>query len=313
MTDDLELKRRLDALPREIVPPEDLWPGVRARIRTGGRADGRTGRLLRLAALLTILCLSAGALLVSRRNASRWEIAGTSRVLRPGDSLAGEARLSIGRIGTVEVERGSAVRLIAAGVSQQRMGLSRGTIHAQISAPPRLFVVETPSGTAVDLGCAYTLAVDSAGASSIVVTAGWVEFRSRGVTSLIPAGMRAATVAGRIGTPVRDSASAALAAAARAFDAEPSDISLGAVLAVAGRLDAVTLWHLVERTSGAPRERVVAALTGLVPLPGGVTREDILRAEPHAMQLYWTALPGTLPIIPSWQQALWRLWLKVSG
>ena len=306
MTDDLELKRRLDALPREIAPPADLWPGVRSRIR-------KQRNWMRIAALLTLLALSSGALAITRRNASRWEIAGTSRVLRAGDSLSGEARLSVGRIGTVDVEAGGAVRLIAAGVSQQRMGLSRGTIHAQISAPPRLFVVETPSGTAVDLGCAYTLAVDSSGASSIVVTAGWVEFTSRGATSLIPAGMRAGTVAGRIGTPVRDSASAALVAAARAFDATPSDNLLGAVLAAAQRRDAVTLWHLVGRTTGPARERVVAALTAFVPLPDGVTRDAILGVEPHAMQLYWTALPGTLPIIPAWRQSLWRFWLRISG
>ena len=30
--DDLELKRALDALPRSIDPPEDLWPSVRGRL-----------------------------------------------------------------------------------------------------------------------------------------------------------------------------------------------------------------------------------------------------------------------------------------
>ena len=47
--------------------------------------------------------------------------------------------------------------------SNHGLALARGEIRAKISAPPRLFFVDTPSGTAVDLGCEYTLQTDEDG------------------------------------------------------------------------------------------------------------------------------------------------------
>src|SRR5436305_8200413 len=58
-------------------------------------------------------------------------------------------------------------------------------------APPRLFFVDTPAGTAVDLGCAYTLAVDSTGNGLIHVTGGYVEFDRDGRRSIVPLGFLA--------------------------------------------------------------------------------------------------------------------------
>ena len=37
--------------------------------------------------------------------------------------------------------------------------LAHGRLSARVTAPPRLFVVDTPAATAIDLGCAYDLAV----------------------------------------------------------------------------------------------------------------------------------------------------------
>ena len=234
--DDFELKRAMDALPREIEPVgDDLWPGIRAGLRTDARTRGRTGApghrgawvpaKLRIAALLTLLAVSAGTLTVMRHNAGIWELSSASlsaRRFSVGDQFVSgsdSARLTVGRIGEVDVAAGTELRLIQAKWSEHRLALARGTIHARIDAPPRLFVVETPSGTAVDLGCAYTLAVDSTGDSRLVVTAGWVEFSERGRTSLIPAGFSAQAHRGTgIGTPVADDAPAALVAAVHALD-----------------------------------------------------------------------------------------------
>lgn len=317
--DDMDLKRAMDALPRSIEPPADLWPGVRAGLaRRSGQAVKRPS-VIRIAALLSLLAVSAGALMVTRRQAATWRVAatlGAARVLHAGDTLASAmpTRIAVGRIGLVDVESGSLVRVLRASATEQRMALTRGTIHAQISAPPRLFVVETPSGTAVDLGCAYTLGVDPEGNSLLQVSLGWVSFEDQQGRSLIPAGMHAL---GRrqhgIGTPVMDDAAQQFQLAVAAFDVAPSDSGLGVILSGARTRDAVTLWHLVGRTGGARRTRVIDRLTGLVALPVGVPREAIEHNDYGAMSLYWTALPGTLPIIPSWQQALWRLWIKITG
>jgi hypothetical protein len=326
--DDMELKRAMDGLPRSIEPPGDLWPGVRGRLEARTTADRKTGKPsrfglrspvsgLRVAALLTLLAISAAALALTRHGAATWRVAsgaGAERVMHAGDALEGSerSRIAVGRIGTMDVAPGTSLRVLKTGITDQRVAVARGTIHASISAPPRVFVVETPSGTAVDLGCEYTLEVQPSG-TRLEVTAGWVEFTYRNVRSLVPAGMTAFSAREGIGLPIRDAAPPALDSAVRAFDRQPSDSAVSSILRLVERRDAVTLWHLVDRTSGAARERVVTKLISLAPLPDGVERERIVQRDPHAMELYWTALPGTLPIIPSWQQALWKLWLKVGG
>jgi hypothetical protein len=319
--DDFELKRKLDALPRSIEPPEELWPALRARLRPRVARTWWRHQGLRIAALLVLLVGSAAALVLSRHRAGQWYVtrhAGQgASAFRPGDSLTTgheSASFTVGTIGQLEAGPLTRVRLLAAGAGGHRLALDRGTIHASLDAPPRLFIVETPSGTAVDLGCAYTLDVDHAGNSAIRVTAGWVSFEDHGQVSLIPADMRAVTrKGGVVGTPFREDAPDSLRRALAAFDEDPDDSTLALILRSARRVDAVTLWHLVGRTSTVQRDQVVTRLLSLVPPPAGVLPEAILRNDGAAMQLYWEQLPGTLPITPEWKRQLWLWWLKVTG
>lgn len=317
--DDLELKRAMDALPREIEPPEDLWPSIRAGLNTGApKAWGIQRR--RIAALLTLLAASAGALTFTRRAAGQWQLAdasGAARRFAVGEELAtgtGSVRFTVGTIGEVDAAAGTRIQLLAAKWSEHRLALTRGTIHARINAPPRLFIVETPSGTAIDLGCEYTLDVDSLGNSTLAVTAGWVSFEDHGQASLIPAGMRAITRHGAaVGTPFMNDTPDSLRTALAAFDAgDHGDTVIAALLRSARPRDAVTLWHLVKRTAGDQRHRVFQRLIQLVPPPDGVSSAAVLD-NTRMMTLYWTKLPGTLPIVPEWQEKLWRLWLRVMG
>ena len=73
------------------------------------------------------------------------------------------------------------------------MALDRGEIRARIWAPPRLFFVNTPSATAIDLGCAYTLQVDDRGWGKVRVETGWVAFEHKGRESFIPKDAMCAT------------------------------------------------------------------------------------------------------------------------
>ncbi len=318
--DDFALKRELDQLPKGIEPPEDLWPSVRARLAPrASRLWWRRPPALRIAALLVLCAASAAWLAVSRHRAATWTVTFGARqgAFHAGDTLLTgpeSARLRVGTIGTVDVAMKSRVRLLVARAGEHRLALDRGTISAAVNAPPRLFIVETPSGTAVDLGCAYTLDVDSAGNSSIHVTLGWVSFEDKGQESLIPAGMRARTLRGGVvGTPFRDDAPDSLRQAVASYDEDPDDSTLVVLLRNARRVDAVTLWHLVSRTSGAQRDEVVSRLLTLVPPPLGVTPEAVLRNDRAAMQLYWEQLPGTLKVTPEWKRRLWIWWLKVGG
>ena len=74
----------------------------------------------------------------------------------------------------MNVEPNSRLRLAGVGATDHRLELARGTMNAFIWAPPRLFFVDTPSATAVDLGCAYTLTVDDLGNGELHVMTGYV-------------------------------------------------------------------------------------------------------------------------------------------
>ncbi len=180
--------------------PEAMWTAIRAEL-DAPRAPAAVPLIRRtvpswLAAAVLLLAVVGGSLvgtLRSFRAPSRWVVqalAGSPAVngtalARTGDLAAGEwlvtdstsrARLTVGRIGTVEVGPNSRVRLDR-GFTEHRLTVQQGSLHAVVAAPPRLFVVETPSARATDLGCAYVLDVDTTGSSRLSVTAGWVELK----------------------------------------------------------------------------------------------------------------------------------------
>src|SRR6516162_1957795 len=71
--------------------------------------------------------------------------------------LQSQARLTAKQTGQIDVEPNTRLRLVAMGNDTKRIALDHGVIHAFIWSPPGQFVVDTPSGTTVDLGCAYRL------------------------------------------------------------------------------------------------------------------------------------------------------------
>lgn len=337
--DDFALQRALERLPRSIEPPEDLWPEIRSGYRERTAARRRRNFLIRVAAGLAIVVCGAVILAARGRGDRAWRVATLAgdvmpERLRSGDTLltglASRALIEVGRIGHVEVEPGSRLRVLAARPTAQRMALDQGTIHARITAPPRLFIVETPAGTAVDLGCAYRLEVDHTGTGSIHVTLGWVAFERNGRQALVPGGMRLEMRTGAIGTPYADDAEPEFVEALQRIDfgdagagghggsavrrdADSAGMDLDLVLRRARPRDAVTLWHLILVSRGADRERIVERLELLTPRPRGVTREAVLRLDDRALRLWWEKLPGTLPVVPSWTRTLWTLWLRLVG
>src|SRR5262245_22490674 len=116
---------------------------------------------------------------------------GTGR-LAVGQTLATDsqsrARLEVSTIGQVTVDPDTRVRLVATREGRHELTLARGTLHAFITAPPGQFIVNTPSSTATDLGCVYTLNVDEDGTGLLSVAAGWVAFEYKGRESFVPAG-----------------------------------------------------------------------------------------------------------------------------
>jgi FecR protein len=244
--------------------------------------------------------------------AASWEVISLSGQPRIGSStLVGEGRLAVGQtlvtdgssrarvdvatIGQVTIDPQTRVRLVSTRDGHHQLSLERGTLHAVISAPPGQFVVDMPSATATDLGCAYTLRVDEVGAGLLNVTAGWVALDLAGRESFVPVGASCRThpTLGP-GTPWYDDAGEGFRQALDELDfgrdpARRAD-ALKVVLAGADTGQAVTLWHLIARVDAADRAAVVDALIDQLPMPPGVTRDAVLRLDHTALDRWWNAL-----------------------
>jgi hypothetical protein len=270
----------------DVARLEELLARFRHRPR-------RRARFLPYAAA-AILLLALPLLLLPRGPRERWEVtwlegSGDTH-LAVGDSLETDgrsrARIRVADIGRVDLDLNTRVRLVSTGSSGHRLDLRRGRLHALVHAPPRLFFVDTPAATAVDLGCAYALEVDENGAGLLRVDAGFVELEGRdGRSAYVPSGASCALVPGQgPGVPWFEGAPEGLL--------DPSGTGFGEALALSRPRDALTLWHLLARVEGEARAGVHDRLATLAPPPPEVSRDAVLRLDRAAL-LAWRA---TLPL-----------------
>jgi FecR protein len=220
------------------------------------------------------------------------------------------ASLSQADLGEIRIEPNSRVRLLQTDPNRKRIQLDVGTIHAAIWAPPGTFVVDTPSAVAIDLGCAYTLQVAPDGSGSIRTKLGWVGFHLNGRDSFIPAGAMCST---RLqfgpGIPYFEDAKPVFREAIAQFDSSSQDstarsAALAMILSEARAQDALSLWHLLSRTTGAERGQVYSRFAGLVPPPKGVTRAGILNLDQSMLDLWWNSLGlGDISVWRYWEQS----------
>jgi FecR protein len=231
--------------------------------------------------------------------------------LRAGASIetreSGRVTVAVGDVGQVQLEPESTLRLLSTRPGDYRLHLARGTMHAIIWSPPGQFFVETPSSTAVDLGCAYTLTVGRGGEGMVRVTSGWVGFEWQGREAFIPAGAVCATRP-RLGpgTPHFEDTSEAFNAALEVIDTQAGtaagrSAAVARVLTEARPRDTVTLWHLLSRVGAGDRDAVFDRLAALAPPPSGVTREGIRAGDREMLDRWWDQLGlGST----NW----WRVW-----
>lgn len=284
------------------------------------RVARRSGRLARSGALAAAVLALAGGIVwyVGRAEPPSWEVialAGTPTV--GSTAVTGDSRLPKGRwletdpssrasldiagIGTVTVEPGSRVRLVDSREGKEhRMELAKGTIQAFITAPPRLFFVDTPSAQAIDMGCIYRLEVLADGSSELKTTFGLVELvrrvGSRSVLSKVPTGAVCRTDPARgPGTPRFEDAPADLVAALDQFDGAPTGDPgapgpIARVVKAARARDTLSLWHLLSRTQGAERATVLETMVALAGEPTGVPDSRTSALEPEALGAWWSHL-----------------------
>jgi FecR protein len=288
-----------------VKAPDAIWDSVLASLDAGRMPERGGFRWWQLAAAFSLL---TGAVLLwysTRPKPPSWEVVrldgspsvGSTRVSETGRIAVGEwlqtdassrARVSVGEIGTVEVEPNSRIRLMVAKPNEHRLSLARGEISAVVSAPPRLFFVDTPTSTAVDLGCAYKMKTDESGSGLLRVTAGWVALEAHGRESLVPAGANCRTKSGAgPGTPYFSDASDALQQALSAFDFEKGGSEALRVIRGESRVrDTLTLWHLLSRVDPDERGRIFDRMVELTQLPDGVSREKVLDLDKDTLQ-HW--------------------------
>jgi hypothetical protein len=199
----------------------------------------------------------------------------------------GVADVKVADIGELTVYGDSRLRLVGTGATQHHLELARGHVTARVTAPPRLFVVDTPAATAVDLGCQYDLTVDPAGRTHLRVTVGAVSLEGprdregRDSIAYVPATHEVDILPGHhIGTPVSVDASPELRAAVARFDA---GAPVAAVVELATVHDRVTLWNAIARTRDAA---AVARLESFAPLPDPALRAKILAGDADAMDIW---------------------------
>jgi FecR-like protein len=313
------LEQLLGPLRATVSGSIQLPPSLKRR-RASVTVDAlqwRSARFLApaLAAAAAIVLMVSGtwnSVRFASKTSSSWAVAAIEGRPRIGSTaLAGSGRLTVGEIlvtdavsrarvevstiGEVTVDPDSRVQLVATRDGHHRLALESGTLRAVITAPPGQFVVDTPSATATDLGCAYTLHVDEDGSGLLTVTAGWVSLQLAARESFVPAGASA-----RIdralgpGTPRYDDEDREYQDAIDTFDFSEDPArraaALRALLTHPHSGDAVTLWHLLPRVDEADRAAVADALADQVAMPAGVTRDQVLRLDRDALDAWWNAL-----------------------
>lgn len=277
-----------------VSPPPSVWNGIESALSHTAPRPAGTHLRWAFAIVLVVAAGSAAYFLATNSTPRPWHVealtnGGEATRMAAGDVIEPAAgsrlRIHVGNVGTVDVEPGARVRLGGARETEYRLALELGTISAQIAAPPRIFVVDTPASTVVDLGCAYTVTVAEDGAGVLRMTEGWAALEWNGRESLVPAGAICRTRPGLgPGLPYFEDAPDALERAVDAFDGgDRTPGTVDTILREARVRDTLTLWHLLSRVAPTLRARVYDRLTSLVDPPPGVTREQSLQLDPHAL------------------------------
>ena len=300
--DEIRLGARLAAALSLSNAPESIWGEIQA-----APLAPRLRRWIPQAALASLVVVSALLVFSSRSHVpkgSAWEVTGVRGTprLHPGEVLqtdsSSPAHVKIADIGQLTIDPNTRIRLLVTQKDQHRIALDRGKLEATTWAPPRLFIVETPSATAVDLGCKYTLEVEDDGSSLLHVTSGLVALGRNGRETIVPAGAFCRTRAGDgPNTPYFEDSSPALQSALEYLDLEPDGPErthqLEILLRESRVRDALTLWHLIPHLDPRSRGLIYDRLAQLLPPPSEVTREGIIALDPKMLDA-WKAIVSQL-------------------
>jgi FecR protein len=289
------------------------------------RSRGYARPILALAASVALLAAAATAFWSWRWNwpdGAPWRVvvertssgsAGEPSQLRIDDPLRldAAARVDIARIGTMQVQPGSALTLSETTSKRHRVTLDRGTVRVRIWAPPGRFAFRTPSGSIVDLGCIFDLTVDEDGTSHVRVDTGWVQMYDDFGESLVPAGTSSLMRAGvRPAVPIYDDASLEFAAAVRAFEETADEgtrrTMVDRMLKPARRRDVLTLLMLANASPASLKRPILERAAQLLPPPPDVSVDEIVAGDSGQIWRWYRRLdlPPAKDWLHNWRDAL---------
>lgn len=312
------LVHQLHQLPESIAPQTDLWSGIESQLSpqlapklAPDRKPNRRSRwtsmrhhkkMLIAAGSLFFVSLISLYLISSNPEWEATALAGTPRageisfadsyLLAQGDVLQTNAeasvQLQIGEIGEVDLAPNSKLQLVDTDPSHHKLSLSYGKLHAKIWAPPRLFFVETPAGLAIDLGCEYTLEVDSSGFSVLHVTSGYVSFASKSREVIVPAGWKVKThPSSEPRTPFLEDAPEELVNALDSYSRGHKSTSvLNRIFENTRPEDAYSVWSLIWIAPSSQRPLIYDHLITLTTPEQVVTKEGVLAREPAMIEAW---------------------------
>lgn len=317
---------RSGAPDAEVERLETLLAGARLGRREGPatpqpatsrRRRGVIGRIgkARALSIAATLVLAVGAAVWYARSpggeAGGWAVRSVAGTPRVGERSLGADRLvpvgawvetdgasslsvDVADIGWLDVSPNSRLRIQETGPARHEVELAHGRIEATISAPPRLFFVQTRGAMATDMGCRYVLDSPETGPGLLTVTLGWVMLDSpHGWESRVPRGVRCTIDPQRgPGTPVRVRASQALWDEVTRVDAAGwrgvPDAAMETLLGLCGPDDCVTLWHMLTRVDEPRRAAVLDRISVLIGLPDTVVRDQVLSLNEGALDRLWS-------------------------
>jgi hypothetical protein len=300
--DEIRFGAQLGAHLGQHDPPPEVWDRIDAALdkRRAFPMFNIFSPVFASIAVIAILGIAVAVYLgVGRADPVGWKVESLSgessvgKTLFVGQTLETDsesrARLQVVDIGNVEVAPNSRLTLVGSDSGQHRLSLERGRLSAKILAPPRLFIVDTPSAVAVDLGCAYTLDVDDKGDSNLHVTTGYVALERDGRDVIVPAGAMAISKKGfGPGTPFADDASDEFRRTLYRFDFENGGrADLNKLISEARKDDSISLWHLLRSVPKEDRETVFDGLSKFVKLPPDTTRAGILELNKDMLDALW--------------------------
>jgi hypothetical protein len=295
-----------------VKAPESMWRDLQHTSITQPRRNGFA--LLAFAGTLAAAVVTISLFLVHNIPIGpSWAVSnvrgtpqiGSRRIVETGRLGQGEAlqtdafseaEVQIANIGRLEIDPNTKIRLVVTKSDQHRISLERGKVEARTWAPPRLFIVDTPSASAVDFGCQYTLEIEKDGGSLLHVTLGLVSLEDHGRVAYVPAGAMARTRSGfGPGTPFHEESSVRFQSALNAIDfganqGERKD-QIEIILSEAKDRDAVTLWHLLPRIDVQGRQRVADRLAAFVPPPAGVTSAGVVALDASMLRAWGESIP----------------------